>query len=55
MKNFLIALLFLSTGFIYAQTPQQKVWDLLLQNKRIEARRLFDKDLKKRKIPVQNC
>lgn len=32
-----------------AQNAEKKVWDLLLSNKRTEARKLFDKDLKAKK------
>ncbi|MES2484625.1 MAG: DUF3857 domain-containing protein, partial [Bacteroidota bacterium] len=48
MKKIVFALLLLS--FVAAaQTPKDKVWDLLLTNKREEARKLFDKDLKNKK------
>ncbi len=45
-KLFIIASLLLVSA-IFAQNSEQKVWNLLLSNKRIEARKLFDKDLKK--------
>ena len=45
MKKLLFALLF-TTSIITAQ-DERKVWDLLLTNKREEARALFDKTLKK--------
>jgi hypothetical protein len=40
-------LLLLVSCSLWAQTPEKKVWDLLLANKRTEARKLFDKELKK--------
>ncbi|MES2748042.1 MAG: hypothetical protein V4648_06670 [Bacteroidota bacterium] len=42
----IIALCILLTQFVTAQTAEKKVWDLLLANKRVEARKLFNKDLK---------
>lgn len=43
-KSLAIFILFVSTAF--SQTSDKKVWDLLLANKRQEARNLFDKELK---------
>ncbi|WP_395062299.1 transglutaminase domain-containing protein [Flavobacterium sp.] len=43
-KIITICILFVNIAF--AQTSEKKVWDLLLSNKREEARKLFDKDLK---------
>ncbi len=43
-KIIIICLLFVSISF--AQTAEKKVWDLLLGNKREDARKLFDKELK---------
>lgn len=48
MKKILLAVL-LVASIVQAQTSQDKVWDLLLKNKREDARKLFDKDLKKKK------
>ena len=45
MKKLLLTLLF-ATSILSAQNDK-KVWDLLLSNKREEARALFDKTLKK--------
>jgi len=45
MKKIITLCLFL-TQLLYAQTTEKKVWDLLLANKRTEARALFDKSLK---------
>lgn len=42
----IIAICLLMTQFLTAQTAEKKVWDLLLSNKRTEARNLFDKSLK---------
>lgn len=42
----IIAICLLATQFLTAQTAEKKVWDLLLANKRAEARTLFDKNLK---------
>ena len=44
-KVILLFSLFVSV-VVFAQNSEKKVWDLLLSNKRIEARKLFDKDLK---------
>ena len=42
-----IGFLFLLIGhIIFAQTAEEKVWDLLLNNKRAEARKLYDKEFK---------
>jgi len=43
-KSIAICILFVNIAF--AQTSEKKVWDLLLANKREDARKLFDKDLK---------
>lgn len=48
MKKLFFALL-LVPFITLAQTSQEKVWDLLLKNKREDARKLFDKELKKKK------
>lgn len=46
MKKVIILFsLFISVA-VFAQNSEKKVWDLLLLNKRSEARKLFDKDLK---------
>ena len=42
MKKIVIICLVLVQGLV-AQTSEKKVWDLLLANKREEARKLFDK------------
>lgn len=42
----IIAICILVTQFIYSQDNEKKIWDLLLTNKRLEARKLFDKELK---------
>lgn len=42
----LVAICILFVNVIVAQTSEKKVWDLLLANKREEARKLFDKELK---------
>ncbi|MFN8325202.1 MAG: transglutaminase domain-containing protein [Flavobacteriaceae bacterium] len=42
----ILAILLLLTTVVNAQTPEKKVWDLLLANKRDDARKLFDKELK---------
>ncbi|HOD11387.1 MAG TPA: hypothetical protein PKH91_11625, partial [Flavobacterium sp.] len=46
MKKIQIFFLLFST-IILAQTAEKKVWDLLLANKRTEAKKLFDKELGK--------
>jgi hypothetical protein len=43
----IIALCLLLTSLVQAQNIETKVWELLLNNKRTEARILFDKSLKK--------
>jgi hypothetical protein len=43
-KIITICILFVNVTF--AQTAEKKVWDLLLSNKREDARKLFDKELK---------
>ncbi|MCZ8146002.1 transglutaminase domain-containing protein [Flavobacterium sp.] len=48
MKKIVIICLVLVQGLV-AQTSEKKVWDLLLANKREEARKLFDKELKSKK------
>lgn len=45
MKKIQILILFFST-MIFAQTAEKKVWDLLLANKRTEAKKLYDKEFK---------
>ena len=45
MKKILAVFLLLTT-IVTAQTAEKKVWDLLLANKRDDARKLFDKELK---------
>ncbi|RKS02492.1 transglutaminase domain-containing protein [Flavobacterium sp. 102] len=45
MKKIQIFFLLFST-FMFAQTAEKKVWDLLLANKRTEAKKLFDKEFK---------
>ena len=45
MKKIIIACLLL-VSISFAQTVEKKVWDLLLSNKREDARKLFDKELK---------
>jgi len=45
MKKIQIFFLLFST-LAFAQTAEKKVWDLLLANKRTEAKKLFDKELK---------
>ena len=45
MRNFIALFLFFVTS-IFSQTSEKNVWDLLLSNKRQEARVLFDKELK---------
>lgn len=45
MRKF-IAVLILFVNVAFAQTAEKKVWDLLLANKREDARKLFDKELK---------
>ncbi|MEO5778040.1 MAG: transglutaminase-like domain-containing protein [Flavobacterium sp.] len=45
MKKLQIIFLLLS-GIVFSQTTEKKVWDLLLANKREDARNLFDKSLK---------
>ena len=45
MKKILAVLLLLTT-IVTAQTAEKKVWELLLANKRDDARKLFDKELK---------
>ncbi|MEC4003777.1 transglutaminase domain-containing protein [Flavobacterium sp. SUN052] len=42
----IIAFCILFVNVAFAQTAEKKVWDLLLSNKRDEARKLFDKELK---------
>jgi hypothetical protein len=42
----IIAICILFVNIAFAQTSEKKVWDLLLANKREDARKLFDKDLK---------
>ncbi|WP_448931767.1 transglutaminase domain-containing protein [Flavobacterium sp.] len=42
----IIAILLLTVQSAFAQNAEKKVWDLLLANKRTEARNLFDKSLK---------
>ena len=42
----IIAFCILLVNVAVAQTTEKKVWDLLLSNKREEARKLFDKELK---------
>jgi len=42
-----IAFFILVSQFMFAQTAEKKVWDLLLANKRTEAQKLFDKELGK--------
>ena len=42
----IITICLLISQFIFSQTAEKKVWDLLLSNKRTEARKLFDKELK---------
>lgn len=48
MKKLLFLTVLLTVHFISAQNSD-KVWDLLLNNKRNEARKLFDKELAKKK------
>uniref|UniRef100_UPI002638BB67 hypothetical protein n=1 Tax=Flavobacterium sp. TaxID=239 RepID=UPI002638BB67 len=48
MKKIVIICLVLVQSIV-AQTSEKKVWDLLLANKREEARKLFDKELKSKK------
>lgn len=43
-KRYLIIILIYSIAF--CQTAEKKVWDLLLANKRVEARNLFNKEIK---------
>ena len=45
MKKIIILSL-LTINSLFAQTSEKKIWDLLLQNKREEAQKLFDKELK---------
>ena len=45
MKKLIIACLLL-TNICFSQTSEKKVWNLLLANKREQARSLFDKELK---------
>lgn len=45
MKKFQFIFLLLS-GILFSQNAEKKVWDLLLSNKREEARSLFNKELK---------
>ncbi len=42
----IIAICILFVNVAFAQTSEKKVWDLLLANKREDARKLFDKELK---------
>jgi thioredoxin-like negative regulator of GroEL len=42
----IIAICILFVNVTFAQTAEKKVWDLLLANKREDARKLFDKELK---------
>lgn len=42
----IIAICILFVNVTFAQTAEKKVWDLLLSNKREDARKLFDKELK---------
>ena len=46
MKKILLLFSLLISVTLFAQNSEKKVWDLLLSNKRSEARKLFDKDLK---------
>lgn len=46
MKKIILLFSLLLSVFSFAQNSEKKVWDLLLANKRTEARKLFDKDLK---------
>lgn len=46
MKKIILLLGLLLSVFAFGQNAEKKVWDLLLANKRSEARKLFDKDLK---------
>ena len=46
MKRIILLFCLLISVFAFAQNSEKKVWDLLLSNKRSEARKLFDKDLK---------
>lgn len=48
MKKITIICLLLAQ-VVLAQTAEKKVWDLLLANKREDARKLFDKELKSKK------
>ena len=50
MKKIIILLLVLFSSFTFAQNSEKKVWDLLLANKREEARKLFDKEFKSKPI-----
>lgn len=42
----IVAICILFVNITFAQTAEKKVWDLLLSNKREDARKLFDKELK---------
>lgn len=42
----IVLLCLLITNFLFSQNSEKKVWDLLLANKRTEARKVFDKELK---------
>lgn len=46
MKKIILLLCLLISAFAFSQNSEKKVWDLLLANKRSEARKVFDKDLK---------
>ena len=46
MKKITLLFCLLLSIVAFAQNSEKKVWDLLLANKRAEARKLFDKDLK---------
>ena len=48
MKKIVILCLFI-TSIVFSQNSEKKVWDLLLANKRVEARKTFDKELKSQK------
>ena len=48
----IIAICILFVNIAFAQTSEKKVWDLLLANKREDARKLFDKDLKSKEETI---
>lgn len=49
VKKIIVLFSLLVSIVSFAQSSEKKVWDLLLANKRTEARKLFDKDLKSKK------